>query len=213
MESQRGERKGGKRRVASACDEARTMRQQQLERKAAKQERREVERRARVAWQRMPADAPHHVRMAAAHQAARAFQPVAAAAVVAQVLDGHPEPEPEPEPEQPELVRSEDHIAEAATAQVQDQLRVTVISEASSAGGGKGSKGRRGGAKTVTLTMLVRRSEGVVALLAACKNKLRAKKKGGKLLVAATRDELSDSTLLFLVDGTELRFVHPPRKG
>ena len=74
--------------MATASEEARAMRQQQLERKAAKQERREVERRARIAWQRMPADAPHHVRMAAAHQAARAIRPPAAATA-------HLEPEPE----------------------------------------------------------------------------------------------------------------------
>lgn len=158
-----------------------------------------MERRARVAWQRMPADAPHHVRMAAAHQAARQATRPAAAATAARV-DREPEP-----------VADENEFGDAGTAGLPLQdLRVTVVSEASSAGGGKG---RRGQPSTVTLTIIVKRSEGVAPLLTACKNKLRFKKKGGQLLIAATLEELSDSDLLSLQEGTQLRFVPPPKKG
>eukprot|EP01043_Picozoa_sp_COSAG02_P039147 COSAG02_NODE_3070_length_7426_cov_22.244438_1_plen_154_part_00 len=153
----------------------------------------------------MPADAPHHVRMAAAHQAARQ---ATGTAVTAAATRAEPEP-------MPESVVDENEIDAAGTGQLPllDQLRVTVVSEASSAGGGKGGKGRRGHASTVTLTMVVKRSEGVAALLTVCKNKLRFKKKGGQLLIATTREQLSDSDLSLLQEGAQLRFVPPPKKG
>eukprot|EP01044_Picomonas_judraskeda_P011638 COSAG03_NODE_1601_length_3803_cov_7.579374_2_plen_154_part_00 len=149
----------------------------------------------------MPADAPHHIRMAAAHQAAReAARPHNHTAAAA-----YAEPEPEPEPE---LADSEGETGDARAIALPDQLRVTVVSEASAVGGGRNGKGGK-----VTLTVLAKRSEGVAALLTLCKNKLRIKKKGGQLLVAATREALSDSALSVLREGTELRFVPPTHKG
>ena len=148
--SHQSQRSGGNRsrgRAMSASEEARAVRQQQLERKKEKQERRDVERRARTAWQRMPSDAPHHIRMAAAHQAARVA--VVRPAAAALTLD-EPEPEPELEPElETEPTDGQGGAAVVGAAAVTaaallpEQLRVTVTSEAGSAGG-KAGKGRRG---------------------------------------------------------------------
>ena len=137
--------------------------------------------------------------MAAAHQAARE----AARLQNHTVTVAHAEAEPEPE-----LAQSEEQIGDARGTALPDQLRVTVVSEVSSAGGGKTGKGGK-----VTLTVLAKRSEGVAALVTVCKNKLRIKKKGGQLLVALTREALSDSALSMLQEGTELRFVLPMHKG
>ena len=186
-----------------------------MDRKAAKQEKREAERLAKTAWQRTPVGASHVDRLAAAHMAAQE-RLVGRAATAPQ----EPEPEPEPELEPGEglaaLPAGESEEPLPATGKV----RLSILSGLKSGGGGKGGKKKKGQGGGVAkrgggdaLLLVVERSADVESVLTSVKTKLRAPRKGGRLLVVATGVELTDegeATLRGLVDGAELRFVQPP---
>ena len=192
--------------------------QQRLDRKAEKQEKREAERLAKTAWQRTPVGASYVDRLAAAHMAAQERLVGRAAATVAPL-----EPEPEPEPELDVVLDAEPAVLPNA-----GKVRLSILSDPKTSGGGGGGKGKggkknkgKGGAGSKTgagdaLMLLVARSAGVESVLTSAKNKLRVKKKGGSLLVLATGVELTDAALRGLADSAELRFVPsppPPKKG
>ena len=185
-------------------------REERAARKAAKQERREIERRARTEWQRTPAGASHTERLAAAHMAVRGR------AGIGTPQPGF-EPEPEPEPElEPEPEPEPEMDAEPEPEpELEGNVRLVVIAEASAGGKsrGKSKKPGGGGGASLTLALVVARSATVAELLAQAKNKLRLKRKGGKLVVAGTGAELAEGRRVGgLPDGTELRFVPPPKR-
>jgi hypothetical protein len=211
----------------AAAAEARRLRE---ERKSAKQGRREVQRRAKAAWNRGNPQLGHVERMAAAHMATRQMMGPTAVLHVHGNLEGQAQTADstrpaEQEQEQPPLEPEPEPFGSAASQRLAEsshtrsgsaKVRLTVLLESAAETGkrisakrGKGGH-KQGGGKRGSLTLVVARTSTVEQISTIVRQKLREGKKArGQLMIQANGPRLmplTNARVRDLSNGAQVRW-------